>query len=60
MEKSQAAPPLPANQLLARLLPEEYQRLLPLLRLVPLDFRQSSTSLVCHRLCSFSEPGRRF
>jgi CRP-like cAMP-binding protein len=40
MVKSQAAPTLPGNRLLARLLPQEYQRLLPLLRLVPLDFKQ--------------------
>jgi CRP-like cAMP-binding protein len=39
MQKSQAAPPLPGNRLLARLLPQEYQRLLPLLRLVPLEFK---------------------
>lgn len=39
MVKSQAAPTLPGNRLLARLLPQEYQRLLPLLRLVPLEFK---------------------
>jgi CRP-like cAMP-binding protein len=38
MVKSQAAPAPPGNRLLARLPPQEYQRLLPLLRLFPLEF----------------------
>ena len=35
----QVAPPLPGNRLFGRLPPEEYQRLRPLLRLVPLKFK---------------------
>lgn len=37
MAKSKAVPPLPENQLLARLPPKEYERLLPFVRLVPLE-----------------------
>jgi CRP-like cAMP-binding protein len=40
MVKRQAASAPPANRLLARLPPHEYQRLLPLLRLVPFEFKQ--------------------
>jgi CRP-like cAMP-binding protein len=40
MMKVQPAPPLSGNRLFARLPPEEYQRLRPLLRLVPLKFKQ--------------------
>lgn len=40
MVKRQAASAPPANRLLARLSPKEYQRLLPLLRLVPFEFKQ--------------------
>jgi CRP-like cAMP-binding protein len=39
MVKSQVAPALPGNRLLARLPPQEYQRLLPLLGLFPLAFK---------------------
>lgn len=39
MAKSQAASAPPVNRLLARLPPKEYQRLLPLLRLVPLKLK---------------------
>jgi CRP-like cAMP-binding protein len=40
MVKRQAASAPPANRLLARLPPHEYQRLLPLLRLVPFEFKE--------------------
>jgi CRP-like cAMP-binding protein len=39
MVKSQATRVLPGNRLLARLLPQEYQRLLPQMQLVPLEFK---------------------
>ena len=40
MVKPQAVSAPPANRLLARLPPQDYQRLLPLLRLVPFEFKQ--------------------
>jgi len=39
MGKSQVSPAPPGNHLLARLPPREYQRLRPLLQLVPLEFK---------------------